>query len=90
MLVCSCVSRPQQASVSEPSLRPGDCLSFRVDPFSSEPGSRRVIDSAGDIVLPDIGKLHVGGMTVEQVSQAITERYMPRMYNRVEVSRCPK
>jgi protein involved in polysaccharide export with SLBB domain len=86
-LLCGCASRPQQASVAEPLLRSGDCLLFHVQ-FDSSSGIRRVVNSTGDVSLPDIGKLHVAGMTVEQVSQAIMERYLPRVVHRIEVSRC--
>lgn len=72
-------------------LNPGDCLLFQIDPFSPESGIRRVVDSAGDVVLPDVGKVHVAGMTLEQVPQAIMERYLPRGVGRpIKVSRCPQ
>jgi len=87
VLICGCASRPQQLSVADPLLHSGDCLLFHVQ-FDSSSEIRRVVDSAGDISLPDIGNLHVAGMTVKQVTQAITDRYAPRVDHHIEVSRC--
>lgn len=40
-----------------------------------------IVDSKGDINFPVLGKIHVGGMTVEQVSQELTTRIARNVEN---------
>jgi protein involved in polysaccharide export with SLBB domain len=86
VLFCACATQHRQPAVSDSGVRPGDCLIFQVEQ-SSDFGIRRVVDSTGDISLPDIGTLHVAGMTLEQVAQAVDDRYAPKVSHRTNVSR---
>jgi protein involved in polysaccharide export with SLBB domain len=76
LLLCSCASQPRQAPVSELALRSGECVAVHFTNRSG-PEVRQVIDRAGDISLPFVGKLHVAGMTPQQVEREILAAYQP-------------
>jgi len=54
-------------------LGPGDQITIRAFQFEEISSTFRV-DSEGDVNLPMLGKIHVGGLTVEQVEADLTER----------------
>ena len=70
-LIGGCATQSQQASV-----RAGDCLLI-VCTTRQSPEIRQVVDSGGDISLPLVGKLHVAGMTMREIGEAVGKAYRP-------------
>lgn len=70
-LISGCATQSQQVSV-----RNGDCLLI-VCTNRQSPEIRQVVDSAGDISLPLVGKLHVAGLTLGEVRESIGKVYRP-------------
>ena len=60
---------------------------FTGKPFLIE--SRHQVDLNGNIVLPLVGKLHVAGLTSDQVSALIDRAFVPKESERlIVVTRC--
>jgi protein involved in polysaccharide export with SLBB domain len=77
-LLSGCTMSPSERLRSK--VAPGDCL-FIV--FNSEPSSvgvRRVVSSEGELDLPLNVRLNVAGMTLHEVTHAISTRY-PSCFN---------
>ncbi len=89
LLACGCASRFRSVAVSEPVLRPGDCLIIQFTNLQA-PEIRQLIDPNGDIALRWVGTFHVAGLTLPQAGEAIGAAYIPRWHERVmvEVSKC--
>lgn len=89
VLICGCVSPRPQVPEREVALRPGDRILVQ---FANHPGLevRQVVDPGGDISLPFVVKLHVAGMTLQQVRDAVVAAYQPiERPLEVSVFRCP-
>ena len=85
-LLCGCTSpKPHVATV-----RPGDRLLIKFIAVPA-PDIRQLVDAAGDITLPLAGKLHVGGMTLDEVRQQVEIAYRRSWPpdQKVSVSICP-
>lgn len=70
--------KPQpQHVVVERTLAPGDCI---IVDSAHRQGleTRHVIDAAGEITPPLVGKLHVAGLTVRQAELRIEKEYVDR------------
>jgi hypothetical protein len=74
VLVCGCASRSLHVTEGDGGIRPGDCVVVEL-PGQSTPDIRRVVDADGDLSLPFVGTLHVGGMTLPALRQAILAAY---------------
>jgi protein involved in polysaccharide export with SLBB domain len=70
-LLTGCGTQSQQVSV-----RSGDCLSIVCTTRQSRE-IRQVVDPAGDISLPLIGKLHVADMTLREIGESVGRAYHP-------------
>lgn len=66
-----CATRGYQTSV-----RTGDCL-LLVCTNRQSPEIHQVVDSAGDISLPLVGKLRVAGRTLREVGELVGKAYRP-------------
>ncbi len=54
------------------------------------PAVTAAVDSAGDISMPLVGKLHVAGLTLEQAAHVIESAYYPQCWRepvKVSISR---
>ena len=83
----------QQMSEGESPLQVGDCLVVNVmtDYGVAQAEMRQTVDQNGNIVVPDVGTIHVAGLTFEEVEPAIENvLYTSDVYNRISVlvSRC--
>ena len=77
LLWCGCASRTPQAVVAEKTLVPGDCVI--VDNAHREGlETRCIVDSAGDISLRPLGRMHVAGLTLKQAELRIEKEYVDR------------
>ena len=91
LVTCGCASHPQRLPVQESvPLVSGDCIviDFRVE---AVPVRRLVIDSAGNISPPLLGKLHLAGLTLKQAEERIQREYDQRPIERpfkLVLSRC--
>jgi protein involved in polysaccharide export with SLBB domain len=91
VLLCFCGCRsdkPQQAS-SEKALQIGDCLvvQFDIDNGQDKTTTEKVMDRDGNIVLPDVGKIHIAGMRLQEVGPAIERAlFSPAIFHHVEVA----
>jgi len=89
LFLCGCASHRSKVAISE-TVAPGDRLLilFTNPPV---PELRCVVDASGDIKLPYRVKLHVAGMTLSQVGQAIPRAYHTTFYNvhmEISVMKC--
>jgi protein involved in polysaccharide export with SLBB domain len=90
---CGCMSHQPQQTSAEKALQIGDCLvvQFVIDNRLDKTTTEKVIDQEGNIVLPDVGKVHVAGMRLQEVEPAIERAlFSPAIFHHVEVlvSRC--
>ncbi len=70
-LLSGCATQSQSDAV-----RTGDCLLI-VCTNRQSPEIRQVVDPAGNISLPLVGKLHVAGMTLREAGESIGAAYRP-------------
>jgi protein involved in polysaccharide export with SLBB domain len=98
VMMCGCASRPKFKKFPDSDLiAPGHCviLSF-IDVNRHFPEARLTVDAAGNVLLPDdFGKVHVGGLTLEQAKLEIRKAFEPytvrwRPTFHIDVSRCPQ
>jgi protein involved in polysaccharide export with SLBB domain len=84
-LMSGCATQSQRDSV-----RTGDCLLI-VGITRQSPDIRQVVDLAGNISLPLVGKLHVAGMTMREIGEAVGKACRPTWPPEPEfsVSLCP-
>jgi len=61
-------------------MRHGECLLIHFNNTDSDAEIRAAVDQDGNITLPQIGKLHVDGMTLPQVGSTI-ERMILRCFS---------
>ena len=93
LVMCGCASHPQRLAVRESMpLVSGDCIviDFRVEGVEAVP-AQLVIDSAGAMSPPLLGKLHLAGLTLKQAEERIQREYDQRPIERpfkLVLSRC--
>lgn len=63
-----------------PKMRVGDMVTVRLDLTAGREEHIKSVDEYGNIELPFIGKVRVLDMTVTQVQEEITKRYVPKYY----------
>jgi protein involved in polysaccharide export with SLBB domain len=89
----SCQRHPTKSMVysGETRLGPGDCIIVDSAHRTGAP-LRYVIDSAGDISAPYLGKVRVAGLTVSEAARHLEKQYVGREYfSQIDlvVLRCP-
>jgi protein involved in polysaccharide export with SLBB domain len=93
LCLCGCTSHKPQQTSGEKALQVGDCLvvQFVIDNGQEKTTTEKVIDRDGNIVLPDVGKIHVAGIRLQEVEPTIERAlFSPAIFHHVEilVSRC--
>jgi len=100
VLLCGC-AHPTQTfqpvpTVDNTPLAPGDCIMVVSGVGGSAAGEppRYVLDSSGDISMPQASRLHLAGLTLQQAAEQIKHAYAPGDQNQnrfymVSVKRCP-
>jgi len=71
-----CATTPEPEALGD-IVAVGDCLFIVFTHNESIPCLRREVDAKGEIQLPLYAKLHVAGMTLAQVEDAIPKQYVP-------------
>ena len=91
-VLCGCASKPKPHVQMELPLVAGDCV-IVTSAHRDRLESGQVIDSAGDISLPLLGRHHIAGFTVKQAEERIEREYVERGFFRqmldMVVIRCP-
>jgi hypothetical protein len=86
-ILTGCASGRSQASAL--AVRSGECLLVQFT-NRSVPEMREVVDAGGNISLPYVGKLHVSGLTLQEVREAILTAYQTvERPLEISVGRCP-
>ena len=79
LLLVGCNSAPQRGVTNEHALGPGDRLGIVITNREC-PDIREVVDASGDISLPLVGKVRVGGMSLKQAAKAVESAYWPSCF----------
>ena len=90
-LLCGCASKPEGHLAVESPLVAADCVVVTTA-HRDHPEHGQLIDSAGDILLPLLGRYHIAGFTLKQAEGQIERDYVARgFYSRIDlvVLRCP-
>ena len=87
-----CSSTKPQQTFAEKALQIGDCLDiqFVIDNEAAKT-TDKIIDLDGNIMLPEVGKVHVAGMKLSEAEPTIQRAlFSPAIFHHVEisVSRC--
>lgn len=97
LLLCGC-AHPQQPVetvdnvpvVDSTPLAAGDCITvaFNVGgPLAGKPkATTYVLDSSGDISMPHVSKLHLGGLTLQQAAEQIEQANVPNEQDRFHIA----
>lgn len=67
-------------------FRPSDNVVVRLDMATGREEHIKMVDEEGNIEMPFVGKIKVGGMTVNQAQEAIRKAYVPRYYSYLTVT----
>ncbi|MBI5822193.1 MAG: polysaccharide biosynthesis/export family protein [Verrucomicrobia bacterium] len=67
-------------------FRPSDSIVIRLDMATGREEHVKMVDEEGNIEMPFVGKIKIGGMTVNQAQEAIRKVYVPRYYSYLTVT----
>jgi len=84
LLLYGCVSSPVQPlkEVDNKPLAPGDCIAVSlVQDGMDEKPKVYLLDSAGDVSLLFIPKIHLAGLTPNKAEQQIYDAYVPKYFS---------
>lgn len=75
---------PEVARAS--AFRPSDNIVVRLDMATGREEHTKIVDEQGNIEMPFVGKIKVGGLTVNEAQEAIRKPYVPRYYSYLTVT----